>query len=384
MAEELFGKDSFSLPRRAIEKKLRTVGIEIDGKNPWDIKINDQRFYARVFSQGSLGLGEAYMMGWWDAERPDLFIEKVLRGGHYANSYSWPSKLLNIKGKVFNRQTRSRSKEVAEQHYNLDTKFFETFLDPYNQYTCAYFSETDELNEAQEKKLDLICRKLQLKEGDTVLDIGCGWGGFAKYAAEKYGCKVVGITISEEQAKSARAFTQNLERGAVDIRVQDYRDLKGGKFDKISAVGVMEHIGHKNYRQFMETAQRMLKDDGLFFVDTLGQDFSGTAGNPWSDKYIFPNGMAPSLQQITGASAGLLVLEDMQNLGIDYYKTLRKWDENFQRNWPAVQDRYPAETYRMYRYYFNSFAGALKAQRIHDWHVVFSKGKTGATYKSAR
>jgi len=234
--------------KRIIERILHKAGVEINGERPWDIQVHDERLYRRVLIHGSLGLGEAYMEKWWDCERIDLFIEKILRSERYANAITLPLVLLSIKAFFFNLQSRIRSKEVAEQHYDLGNDLYLSFLDPYNQYTCGYFLGTDDLNKAQENKLNLICRKLQLKQGDRVLDIGCGWGGFAKFAAEKYKCRVVGITISNEQLKYARQYVAGLP---VEIRKLDYRELSGEKFDKIVIIGMIEHVGYKNYRKVM-------------------------------------------------------------------------------------------------------------------------------------
>ncbi len=206
-------------------------------------------------------------------------------------------------------------------------------------------------------------------------------GGFAKYASEKYGCKVVGITISEEQAKYAREYTAGLP---VEIRKQDYRDLSGEKFNKIVMAGMIEHVGHKNYRKVMETVNRSLEDDGLFLLHTIGQDETRTAGEPWADKYIFPNGMFPSMKQLKRASKGLFAMKDLHNFGPYYHPTLRAWDKNFQKNWHSIQNKYSETFYRMFRYYFNSFAGAFKARRIHLWQMVFTKSKNDKMYEPVR
>lgn len=371
------GKESETISKptlfqRAIRRALDKADVQIGGSRSGDITVNDPKFYRDVFMSGALGLGESYMDGSWDSDRVDLFIEKILRSGNYANDWRWPACIHRLKGRLFNQQTRTRSRDVVEQHYDQNFELYQTFLDPYNQYTVGYFRGTDDLNEAQEKKLELICKKLQLKKSDRVLDIGCGWGGFAKYAAEKYGCEVVGITLSDEQLRHAKELTQELP---VEIRQQDYRDLRGEKFDKIAAIGVVEHVGYKNYREFMEVVHASLNEDGIFFVDTIGQKFSSTAGDPWTNKYIFPGGMLPSLEQLAEASKGLFIQNgDVEDLDQDYYKTLRAWDDNFQRNWsPQIASKYPENFYRMFRYYFNSFAGAFKAERIHDWHIVYNK-----------
>ena len=231
-----------SAEKKLVEEMLRKAGVAVNGPNPWDIQIHDERFYRRLVADHSLGLGESYMEKWWDCERIDLLIEKILRSGRYANDLSWPVILLGAKAILLNLQSRFGAKKVIEHHYNLSNELYMSFLDPYNQYTCGYFKDTTDLDKAQEQKLDLICRKLQLRPTDRVLDIGCGWGGFAKYAAEHYGCSVVGITISDEQLSYAQKFVSGLP---VELRKQDYRDLAGEKFDKIVIVGMIEHVGYK-------------------------------------------------------------------------------------------------------------------------------------------
>ena len=194
-----------------IERLFAKAGIQINGSNSWDIRIHNARFYQRLIKQGSLGLGESYMDGWWDVERLDQFFYRILTAR--LDQFVKPTLqtfLYHLQAVIFNQQTKLRSKKVAHQHYDLGNDFYLSFLDPYNQYTCGYFKETDDLNIAQKQKLDLICKKLRLSEKDRVLDIGCGWGGFVKYAAENYGCSVHGITISNEQLKYARDFCQDL------------------------------------------------------------------------------------------------------------------------------------------------------------------------------
>jgi cyclopropane-fatty-acyl-phospholipid synthase len=369
-----------SREKATAEEILGKAGVLISGSRPWDIQIHNHALYERVMSQGVLGLGEAYMEKWWDCDRIDLFVERILRSG-YATSLTLPAILLSLRARFFNLQSKFGAKKVAEEHYDLSNKLYFSFLDPYNQYSCGYFKNTDDLNTAQEQKLDLICRKLQLQKDDRVLDIGCGWGGFAKYAAGKYGCSVVGITISKEQAAYAKEFTA---RVPIEIRIQDYRDLQDEKFDKIVSVGMLEHVGYKNYRTLLRTAYDSLKEDGLFLLHTIGQNASSASGNPWIHKYIFPNGMLPSLTQISRASEKLFIIEDLHNFGPYYSKTLRAWDANFQKNWTCLANEHSETFYRMFRFYFNSCAGAFRARRTQLWQIVLSKGASDAVYTSAR
>src|SRR3989344_1657790 len=260
-----------SSTKETIQKLLETADIKINADRPWDIKVNDERFYGRVLTGGSLGLGESYMDGWWDCESVDEFFFHILKTELSKKIQFNLSLILNfLRYRIFNLQNKNRASEVAEHHYNLGNKLYSSFLDPYYQYSCGYFQETKELNRAQEQKLDLICRKLQLKSGDRVLDIGCGWGGLARYMAEHYKCSVVGINLSDEQIKFAREFNKGFP---VEILKMDYRDLED-KFDKIVSVGMFEHVGVKNYRKFFKIIKKCLKDDGLCLLHTIGSNHS--------------------------------------------------------------------------------------------------------------
>ncbi|MFA4817388.1 MAG: cyclopropane fatty acyl phospholipid synthase [Parcubacteria group bacterium] len=359
---------------------LQKADIEVNGNRDWDIQIHNPKFYTRVLKSGTMGLGEAHMEKWWDCERLDLFFEKLLRA-NTTELPNWQLFLTKLRARLFNAQSLKNAKKVAKNHYDLGNDLYMSFLDPYNQYTCGYFRDTSDLNEAQEKKLDLICRKLQLKKDDKVLDIGCGWGGFAKYAAEHYGCQVTGISISDEQIAYAKEFTKGLP---VIIQKQDYREMTG-QFDKIVSIGMIEHVGYKNYKAFMKKVASLLKDDGLFLLQTIGRNNSVTMANPWIDKYIFPGGMIPSLKQIGSAAENLLMIEDLHNFGLYYYKTLLAWEENFRKNYSSLPSKkYDEKFYRMWRYYLLSCAGGFKSRHMHLWQFVFSKGKLKDMYISIR
>lgn len=361
-----------------INNLLNSADIKVNGPNSWDIKIEDKflaPFYYRVIRYGSLGLGESYMDGWWNCEKLDEFFTKVLNVKLDKTSKPWWMIFPYLKSLIFNSQNRSGSMKVAKEHYNLSTKLYESFLDPYNQYTCGYFKNTDDLNVAQEQKLDLICRKLNLSAKDRVLDIGCGWGGFAKYAAEKYGCHVTGITISSEQAKYAREFTKGLP---VEIKEMDYRDLGEKKYSKIVSVGMIEHVGYKNYRKFMEIVDKSLEDGGLFLLHTIGGLKSVTSTDPWIEKYIFPNSMLPSIKQLAKASEGLFITHDLQNFGQYYDKTLMAWNRNFQKNWDKIKsDHYDERFRRMWEYYLLACAGTFRSRQNQLYQFVFSKNFIG-------
>jgi len=369
--------------KKTIQRLFKHADIEVNGKRSWDIKVHNPKFYKRVLSQGSLGLGESYMDSWWDCENLDQFFYKVIRAnlGEKIKG-DWKLIIQSLKPKLFNMQTKQKSKKVAKEHYDLSTKLYESFLDPYNQYTCGYWKKAKNLNEAQEAKLHLICKKLKLSPKDKVLDIGCGWGGFAKFASKNYGCHVTGITISDEQLKYAQKYCQGLP---VKIIKLDYRDLKI-KYDKILICGMIEHVGYKNYKTLMKVVHKSLKENGLFLLHTIGVNKSSAKGDPWYDKYIFPNGMIPSLKQIGESIEDLFVMEDWHNFGTDYDKTLMAWFENFNRNWPNLKktSKYNERFYRMWKYYLMISAGAFRSRKNQLWQIVLSKNGIPGGYESIR
>ncbi|MFN5540251.1 MAG: cyclopropane fatty acyl phospholipid synthase [Candidatus Melainabacteria bacterium] len=359
-----------------LEDILSQAGIEINGDNPWDIKVNNKAFFNRVLAEGSTGLGESYVDGWWDCPHLDQFFDKILRADiQTLFRNKWPNILFHrIPSLLFNMQSRSRARIVGEVHYNKGNDLYQLMLDKRMTYTGAYWQNTHTLDQAQEAKLELICQKLNLKSGQTVLDIGCGWGSFAKYAAEKYNANIVGITISEEQVKLGNQLCKGLP---VELRLQDYRELKG-KFDHIVSIGMFEHVGYKNYRTYFEVAKKLLKENGLFVLQTIGSNKSVTHLDPWMSKHIFPNGMLPSIKQIGQATEKLMLMEDFHNFGADYDKTLMAWYFNFKENWYQIKDQYDERFFRMWNYYLLSCAGAFRARKIQLWQMVFSpKGVSG-------
>jgi cyclopropane-fatty-acyl-phospholipid synthase len=368
--------------KKVIETMFSGAGININGPDPWDIHVHDDRFYGRLLGDKNLGLGEAYIEGMWDCSRIDEFICRILKAdlnkkikGNLKSLFPYLSAL------IFNPQPPGRSRHVAERHYDLGNDLFASFLDPYNQYSCAYFNGTDDLKTAQLHKLDLICKKIELAPDDHVLDIGCGWGGGAKYAAERYGCTVTGINISKEQVHFARELCKNLPVNIVEC---EYRDIQG-EFDKIVSIGMFEHVGRKNYRTFMRVVSRCLKDDGIFLLQTIGGNKSQIKCDPWIAKYIFPNSMLPSIAQIGKAAEGLFVMEDWHNLSPHYDRTLMAWYENFTKAWQNLKGRYDDHFRRMWEYYLLSCAGAFRARKIQLWQIIFTKvGKKQTSCRKKR
>jgi len=363
------------------EKILETAGIKINGKNPWDIKINNPDFYKRVKTQGSLGLGESYMDGWWECNRLDEFFYRVLASDVPGKiGLSLPIILGFIWANFFNLQAKNRAFQVGKEHYDIGNDLFELMLGKTMAYSCGYWKNAKTLDSAQEAKLDLICKKLNLKKGQKILDIGCGWGSFAYYAAKNYGAKVTGVTVSGEQIKFAQKRCKGLP---VEFFLQDYRELKG-EFDHIVSVGMFEHVGPKNYKTFFETSKNCLKKDGLFLLHTIGSLETSTSTDPWVNKYIFPNGKLPSLKEISSSVEGLFIIEDVHNFGADYDKTLVAWHKNFQKAWPRLKDKYDERFYRMWNYYLLSYAGSFRARSTQLWQIVLSPQGVLGGYESVR
>lgn len=369
-----------------IEKLLSKADVTLNGPNPWDIQVHNDAFYDRVFAGGSLAVGESYMDGWWDAEALDELISRIL-GAKLKNEVGKNLETLFYiaKSKLFNQQSRSRAFQVGEEHYDVGNELYERMLDKRMTYTCGYWSGTPRaqtLDEAQEAKLDLVCRKIGLKKGDTVLDIGGGWGSFAQFAYENYGAETVAITISKEQADLGRARTKNMP---IEIRVQDYRDLSAEEqFDHVVSLGMFEHVGYKNYTTYMDVVRSVLKDGGTFLLHTIGSSVTGKTGDPWIDKYIFPNGKLPSIAQIGHAIEQRFVMEDWHNFGLDYDKTLQAWRANFERAWPEIKEHYNDRFYRMWWYYLSASMATFRVRNSHLWQIVLSKNGIPGGYTSVR
>lgn len=363
---------------------LESADVRIGGTRPWDLQVHDSHFYARVLGQGSLGLGESYMEGWWDAESLDGFLFHVLQARLEQRVHSAGELWDALRARLLNLQSRNRAREVGERHYDLGNDLYAAMLGLRLVYSCGYWTQADGrvldgLDAAQEAKLDLICRKLRLKPGMRVLDIGCGWGEALKFAAERYGVSGVGITISKEQADYARELCAGLP---IEIRLQDYRELHE-PFDAVLSVGMFEHVGVKNYRGYFEVAQRCLPPGGLFLLHTIGTNRSVNHTDPWIGRYIFPNSMLPSTAQIAQAVEGLFVVEDWHNFGTDYDRTLQAWRDNVERAWPP-DPRYDERFRRMWRYYLGASMATFRTRNSQLWQVVLSNGGVKGGYLAPR
>jgi cyclopropane-fatty-acyl-phospholipid synthase len=364
--------------KNPVEEILSAGGITINGAGSCDIRINDNRFFRRVMTAGSLGLGESFMDGWWECENLDEFFYRLM----VSDVENKVRKNLDIllRSLVLNINSKSRAFQVGQHHYDIGNDLYQKMLDKRMTYSCGYWKDAGNLDDAQDAKLDLICRKLSLQPGQRILDIGCGWGSFVKYAAEKYGISAVGITVSKKQEILGKELCLGLP---VEIRLQDYRDLDE-TFDHIVSVGMFEHVGFKNHRTYMEKVNRCLSDDGLFLLHTIGENCTKVAMDPWFDKYIFPNSLVPSMKQISFSSEKLFIMEDCHNFGAYYDPTLMSWFNNFNRNWDMLKDKYDDRFYRMWKYYLLSCAGSFRARCSQVWQIVMSKKGMPGGYQDVR
>jgi len=367
--------------QRAAARLLELAGVRIDGDRPWDIRIRHPDTIPRILARGSLGLGESYMDGWWECERLDEFIARVLRVRLDEKVGRAGLMLAALKARLLNLQSERRAWQVGREHYDLGNDLFERMLDPLMTYSCGYWAQADDLARAQEAKLDLICRKLGLQPGMTLLDIGCGWGSLMRFAATHFGAHCVGLTISRQQAQWGAERCAGLP---VRFELADYRAFNADgaqRFDRVASVGMFEHVGHKNYGDYFAAAHRSLADDGLFLLHTIGKRRSHTAIDPWIEKYIFPNGSLPSVAELAAACEERFVVEDWHNFGADYDRTLMAWHARFEAAWPQLRARLPERFYRMWRYYLLACAGSFRARCNQLWQVVLSPAGVAGGYR---
>lgn len=356
--------------QRLVTQLLKRADIEVNGSRDSDIQVHDESFFRRFLKDGRVGLGDSYVEGQWDCNDLSQMFYKLTRSkvvtAKDKRNLSFMKTIL--KAKLLPAGNIKRSHLIGQKHYDIGNNLYQKMLDPRLVYTCGYFLDETELDKAQEAKLELICKKLKLKPGMSILDIGCGWGSFAKYAAEKYDVSVTGVTISQEQINLGKKLCEGLN---VDLKYQDYREVEG-QFDRIVSIGMFEHVGKNYYETFFKKANTLLKDDGIFLLHTIGTNESEWS-NEWLTKYIFPGGYLPSLKHVSAASEGSFVLEDFQNFGPSYDKTLNKWFENFNSNWDSIKVDYDEHFYRMWKYYLLSSAGGFRSRFAQLWHFTLTK-----------
>ena len=371
-------------PPAALQALADLAGVRFNGDAPWDIQVHDPVVYREVLTRQSLGFGESYMAGHWDCDALDELFHRLLRFDVDAQVAAWDRwRLLgeSLRQRLRNPQSRGRAFMVGQRHYDIGNDVFQAMLDPTMSYSCGYWARAENLDQAQHDKLDLICRKLYLRPGERLLDVGCGWGGLASHAARHYGVEVVGVTVSREQCALARERCRGLP---VRIELMDYRDLDGEPFDKAASVGMFEHVGVRNYPIYCDTVRRMLRDDGLFLLHTIGIHRTTQGVDPWINRYIFPNGKLPSAAELSAVLDGRFLIEDWHGFGPDYDRTLMAWWRNFDAAWPRLEDRYGPRFYRMWRYYLLSCAGFFRSRQGQLWQLVLSPRERAAGYVSVR
>ncbi len=367
--------------RQRFEEILAPAEIALDGSNRWDVQVHNEELFLRLAKDGTLGLGEAYMDGWWDCDAIDEMITRAFRAGLEDKiRNNWRFLVYLFGSRLFNRQSRARAFQVGEQHYDIGNDVFERMLDPRMNYSCAYWANAESLEQAQIAKMQMICEKLQLEAGMRVLDIGCGWGGLSRWMAEHHQVSVTGVTVSKEQAKLATERCQGLP---VEIMLKDYRALTG-RFDRIVSVGMFEHVGPKNYRTYFEKTASLLDTGGLFLLHTIGAGRDGYATDRWIEKYIFPNGVLPPAPDLAKRASEFYTIEDWHNFGADYDHTLMAWYERFNQAWPDLRQKYGDRFKRMFDYYLLVCAGSFRARENHLWQLVLSVGGIPGGYRARR
>lgn len=368
---------------RILQALVAEAGISFNGNRPWDIQVISPRMYRRVLRQGSLGFGESYVDGDWECERLDELFFRLFRA-NIDRSIKGIARLrflgTYLRTLLINRQTPKRAFRVAERHYDIGNDVYEAMLDSTMSYSCGYWKEATTLAEAQRAKLALICNKLDLAPGQTMLDIGCGWGGLAQFAAETHDVRVVGITVSRKQRELASDRCRGLP---VRIELCDYRDIRG-HFDRVVSVGMFEHVGPKNYLEYFATIRRSLAPEGLCLLHTIGHYKTTATTDEWIERYIFPNSKLPSAKLLTAALEPEFIIEDWHNFGQDYDPTLMAWWNNFNNAWPSLARKYGDRFYRIWKYYLLSCAGFFRARHGALWQLVLSTRDRQSAYRSIR
>lgn len=352
-----------------VQSALAIADIQVNGTRPWDLIVRDPRFYERLLRTRSIGLGDSYMDSWWECADLEGCLWRILQSQVKNRRLAWWKSTIDRAASFFvNAQNRRGAKKVAEEHYDLGNELYQRMLDRRMVYSDGRWNAAKTLDQAQEKKLRAVCEAIALQPGMRLLDIGCGWGGLAKFAAEEYGASVVGVTISERQVELARDRCAGLP---VSILLLDYRDIRG-KFDRIVSLGMIEHVGKRNYRRYFEVARRAVRSNGLFYLSTVGSCGPVHCDDPWMLKHIFPNSHIPSWKEIENGMRGIFFAKNRENWSEDYRQTVLAWLGNFQRSWQEIRAQYDERFGRMWKYYLCAAAAGLRAGTSECWEVVLS------------
>jgi len=358
-----------------------------------DIKISIDPKALEIARRGGMyELGESYIRGEWESsDLTQALYGLFTNDPHYDVRFSkYSPRFLSyvVWDRLRNAQTGEGAYEVARLHYDLGNDLFAAMLDRETMsYTCGYWNKAATLEEAQIAKIDLLCRKLGLQPGMRVLDIGCGWGNFAHYAASRYGVSVVGLTVSTEQAALARERCAGLD---VEIVLEDYQNYSG-TFDRIVSIEMIEAVGRKNMASYFAMVERCLRDRGLFGLQVISAESFSRYSVPaldqyilWLQKRIFPNGYLPTLPQLIRPARVALVIEDLHNFSADYAKTLYAWRERFESGWPALKESYGEPFRRMWLYYLQGCEALFQARMVQLYQIVYSKSGVPGGYTTVR
>jgi len=348
------------------------------------VNVHDPDFFAALAFGGHLAAAESYVRGGWDTDDLTALVRVLLRNRHVLDGLETGSARLSQPFRAIlhwlNRNTRRGSRRNIVAHYDLGNDFFSTFLDDTMTYSCGVFESPEStMREASIEKYDRICRKLALSEGDHVLEIGTGWGGFAVHAASQYGCRVTTTTISDEQHRLA---SERIAAAHVSSRVtllrQDYRDLEG-TYDKLVSIEMIEAVGHQYHRRYFEQCAKLLKPHGLAAIQTITiQDRYYESARKEVDfikRYIFPGGCIPAVSVLAGAAASTdLRLVDLEDITPHYGETLRRWKNRFTSNWPAIRSLgYDEEFRRLWHFYFSYCEGGFDEAVLGNVQLLFAK-----------
>ena len=351
---------------------LSSTGLPIPTKRPWDVVVRDEGLWFRVVLNASLGFGDGYVDGAWTTEDLHGCLTRLIQtdGLRAHTNKRWsPTWLLT------NVQSVARSVEHVRTHYDIGNDLYAAMLGKGMQYSCGWWPQGAEgLDQAQTYKMDLICRKLDLRPGMRVLDIGCGWGGLMDHVRRNYRVRCEGLTLSEAQRNLGQELFPESAFHLVDYR--DYCARYEGVYDRVVSVGMFEHVGYKNYATFMACARRVLKPGGLLVLHSIGSNVYEPYGNDWIERHIFPGGALPSMSAISASyEKEGLVLEDVSSTGPYYGKTLAEWEKRATAFFATPEAaKYNERFQRMWRFYLVASRVAFELRKVQLWQLVLSKG----------